>query len=266
MSISAKVVADSINSTGTRLTTFEVVFWSQILPEVLTHRVFSRSTSSNRAIPTAKVLKQVIGDPAGPCEWRRNQSGMTAGAELTGWRLRAAKTVWRAARWPAIGTAWVLNKLGLHKQWVNRCLAPWQWVKMVITATDYDGFYSLRIHPAAQPDIRVLATKMLLAHAESVPTMLNDGDWHLPYITASELASGVSHQDLAMVSAGRVAGTSYVRGPRGIEAELALAKRLLSAVPAHASPFEAQSMVDSSIRRSGNFTGGWVQFRHLLGI
>ena len=90
MNATARVIADSVNPAGQRLTTVQVRYWRAVHAELMTHRAFSRNASSSRAIPVRKMLAQVWGDPAGPLRWGANQSGMQAEQELTGWRLSAA--------------------------------------------------------------------------------------------------------------------------------------------------------------------------------
>ncbi len=57
--ISAKIIADSKNEFGDRITTFICVFPRIILAEVNTHRMFSRNSASSRAIPFKKLLAMV---------------------------------------------------------------------------------------------------------------------------------------------------------------------------------------------------------------
>lgn len=49
--IKSKIVADSQNIVGNRLTTFVLEFPRFILPELATHRMFSKNAASSRAIP-----------------------------------------------------------------------------------------------------------------------------------------------------------------------------------------------------------------------
>ena len=61
--IQAKIVADSINIQGDRLTTLEVVMPRYILAEFNTHRMLSRNSASSRAIPFDKMLEMVKTNP-----------------------------------------------------------------------------------------------------------------------------------------------------------------------------------------------------------
>lgn len=77
--IKATVIADSVHhATGTRITTFELVYPRFIHSEFMTHRVFNRNASSSRAIPTSKFIEQVRNEPVMPSHWGKNQKGMQA--------------------------------------------------------------------------------------------------------------------------------------------------------------------------------------------
>lgn len=50
-----------------------------------------------------------------------------------------------------------MERLGIHEQHVNRILEPFQFIKVIITATEWYDFFALRLAPDAQPEIRQLA-------------------------------------------------------------------------------------------------------------
>ena len=82
--IKATVIADSVHpETGTRITTFELVYPRFIHSEFMTHRIFNRNASSSRAIPTDRFIEQVRTDPVLPSHWGKNQKGMQAFEELS---------------------------------------------------------------------------------------------------------------------------------------------------------------------------------------
>ena len=62
----AKILLDSIGKSGMRLVTFELEFPRYILPQLLTHRVFSRNTASSRAVPVKKMIEKIRKNPAIP--------------------------------------------------------------------------------------------------------------------------------------------------------------------------------------------------------
>ena len=259
MTISAKVIQASRHAlTGTVGWTFEVVFPNIILAEVLTHRVFSRNTSSSRALPIEKVISAVINDPFVPAYVGANKKGMQAGEELTGWRRNAFNFVWHSAKWAAIGATWALSKLGVHKQVANRLLHPFMHTRMVITTTDLNNFFHLRYHPDAEPHIRDLAITMynaFLMYPENEIEIIDVGEWHVPYIERTRTEDGtliyfddddpfkssLTEAEAKAISAARCASTSYktVDGKTmTLDRALDLADKLIKADVVHASPFE----------------------------
>lgn len=264
-----KIIKDSC-ANGQRITTFQLRYWRAIHAEVMTHRVFSRNASSSRAIPVKTMLKQVWNDPAGPIHWGTNRPGMQATVELTGIKKAVAKWLWRTAGKVACVFAWSAMKIGLHKQVANRLLEPWQYIHVVLTATDFDNWEQLRIHPDAQPEIQALATSMRHARRLSTPTYLEDGQWHLPYVSYEDythLTGDRKHRIdiLKQVSAARCCRVSYLKHDgtaATIDEDLDLCRKLAKSNPIHASPFEhiaTPSLIN--VRGGwGNFNG-WHQYR-----
>ena len=74
--IEAKIIADSINQQGDRITTYLLTFPRFILAELNTHRMFSRNSASSRAIPFEKMVKMVQEDPFIPIAWQKDHKGM----------------------------------------------------------------------------------------------------------------------------------------------------------------------------------------------
>ena len=143
--ITAKMIADSYYDFDNRICTLQLKYPRFIHAEFMTHRVFSRSASSSRAIPISKIISQVWNDPAMPVYWGANVSGMQANEELTGWKLSAAKFIWKTSAKVACIFAYGFDKIGLHKQIGNRILEPWQYINVIVTSTEWDNFFDLRI-------------------------------------------------------------------------------------------------------------------------
>jgi len=262
----AKIVEYSAAPSGKVIATFQLCYPRFIHGEVLTHRMFSRNAMSSRAIPVAKMLKQVWSSPASPVHWGANQPGMQAKAELSGWRLKGVKLLWTLAAVLAASVAWSMDKLGAHKQVANRILEPFQWMRTIVTATEWSNFYELRNHPDAQPEFQKLAKMMHDAYADAVPHKLRPGEWHLPYVLPMEKAINVYESvpvDLRKVSSARCARVSYLthegKHPN-IDTDLALFERLAGSRPLHASPLEHQATPGDT--DTGNFVG-WTQYRKL---
>lgn len=249
MTTSAKIVADSINSMNVRLTTFEVIMPRVVLAELNTHRVFSNSAQSSRAVPIGKLIRSILKTPYVPRTFRRNVGGMSGGKPMR-WQF-LAKAIYFAVMYVCIAGAWLLDKLGCSKEIANRLLEPFAYICVVITATEYENFFNLRISEHADEAIRDLAVAMKAAMVESDPRLLIEGEWHSPY------------DDDPNVSAAHCARRSYQTRhdqTHGKTENRALAIRLQR--DAHWSPFEHQAAVGDGDGR--NFGPGWVQNRALL--
>lgn len=249
MGIEVKILADSIGHHNRRITTFQLKYQRFFHSELMTHRVFSRNASSSRAIPVAKMIEMVERDPAMPIHWGRNQPGMQAKEELEGYAQAEVKEFWYRARDAAVHYAKLMNGLNAHKQIVNRILEPFQWISVVLTATEYDNWFALRDHADAQPEIQDLAHKMRLEYDASKPKVLKVGEWHVPYVSEDEIHeiidSGASWFDLAKISSARCCRVSYLKhdgGKPSIREDLDLFERLAGSFPPHMSPLEHCAM------------------------
>ncbi len=242
MTISAKIIADSLApNTGTRLTTWVLTYPRMIHAEFLTHRAISRNASSSRAIPVHKQLQRIETDPAMPVEWGANKAGMQATEYITPAEEAMAKQSWLRARDAAVAESRVLVGLNVHKQIANRVAEPWSHISVVASATEWANFFSLRFHPAAQPEFRVLAETMAEVYRESAPKELVRGEWHLPFVDRGEEAD---LQTLIKCSVARCARVSYLNHDGTVPEvakDLALYDRLAAGRPMHASPTEHQA-------------------------
>lgn len=259
----ATVVADSVSPAGVRVTTLEVTLHRFVLAELNTHRVFSRNSASSRAIPVRKQMARVVDDPAVPVEFGSNQRGMQAGDPLVGAEHDAALAAWLEARDEAVAAVQRLDELGVHKQVTNRLLEPFMWHTVIITATDWDGFWEQRCSPLAQPEIRVAAEAMRTAFDASTPVEVGLGGWHTPYLREED--GDLDDETARQVSAARCARVSYLThdGRRDIDKDLELYERLVTARPPHWSPLEhVATPAEPDTTPPGNLRG-WAQLRHL---
>lgn len=294
MDISAKILADSVSPHGVRITTLELHYHRYILPELNTHRAFSRNGASSRAIPTEKLIEACINEAVEPLEWGLNQRGMQAFTVADPLLEVEGREIWNAARADAIKHASALAEKGFAKQIVNRVLEPYLSTRTVVTSTDWANFDTLRDHQDAQPEIRKLAQEIIAAKLKSAPKPLGINAWHLPYILPedyeavrdldSEIVESVSSllafpprswfpndamMMLNMISAARCARVSYrtVEGkPTKVEDDLVLFERLIKTQPVHASPTEHQATPWASPLResiTANYRG-FVPFRRLI--
>lgn len=262
----AIVIADSVSPTGQRLTTVTVTLHRFVLAELNTHRVLSRNSASSRAIPVRRQLDRVADDPAWPLQWPREQRGMQGGDELDGQDYAEARELFDDVH--RYATERVRRYLDeheeppsrLHKSLVNRLLEPFMWHTVILTGTDWEGFFDQRVSELAQPEIAAPAKAILEAVAASEPTLVDYGDWHLPYTADLD----VDLRSALKISAARCARVSYLThdGVRDPEKDLELYNKLTSADPMHASPFEHQATpAPQGLPAPGNLRG-WFQQRH----
>jgi hypothetical protein len=223
--------------------------------------MFSRNSASSRAIPVSKMLSKVRDTPAEPLWWGKNQSGMQANEELVGDVLVAVQEEWRCARVDALRHAKNLSDLGLHKQCANRRIEADLWTTVIISATELDNFFHQRCHWAAQPEMRMPAEAMKEAYDASTPVLVQEGQWHLPYLQLDE--QGIDLETQKQICVARCARVSYLThdGKRDIDKDLELFGKLTHREspnePVHFSPLEHVATPGFS---SGNFKG-WTQFR-----
>lgn len=265
LGMKVRVVADSVNPAGARITTMLLKYQRFIHSEVMTHRAFSRNAASSRAIPVKKIIDSVKLDPALPVYWGKTQAGMQAAEECDPETIAKCKETWLASRDEAVVRAEQLLGLGLHKQIANRILEPWMHMQTLVTATELGNFFNLRVHKDAQPEFQALAKEMLVQFLASTPKQLKEGEWHLPFGDIDIPAETPIETRLKLVTA-RAARTSYKNfdGKSDVEADCQLHDRL--AQSGHFSPFEHAARATSDPRHlvSGNFIGGWIQYRKLL--
>lgn len=283
--IKATIIADSISSDGIRITTMHLRYPRFIHSEFLTHREFSRNARSSRAVPTKKLLMENIAEPV---YWGVNKPGMQAGEELSGWRLIAAKAIWRSmATMTQIGVN-MLSKIGLHKQHASRPLEWFGYIDTLVTSTSWANFMHLRDHPDAQPEIRELAVAIKTALNDSTPKKMDVGSWHMPYIEITDLLdvenmvkkmnlppsqhNAEVRDTLLKLSVARCARISYrpFNGDADLGAEINRYHKLVGSVPLHASPAEHQATPDIKTAWGwqnpdlhGNLIG-WQQYRKTL--
>ena len=260
----ARVIADSINIFGNRITTYELQFPRSILSEQNTHRAFSRNAASTRAIPTKKALAMTLANPFLPVEVGMNQAGMQAYQQVSD----EIKEKFYAECKELLGIVaeyvqrWD-EEYKIHKQIIGRYTEPWNYTTVVMTTTEDENYFALRDHHAAEPHIRGLAQAMKSAKSASTPVLRTSvNDWHLPYIKQEERDT-LPLETLLQCSTARCARVSYLTHDGetpSIEKDVELHDRLVGSVPIHASPTEHQACPSLTRGFVKNFNG-WVQYR-----
>ena len=277
---SATIIAHSESAVdGKEIITYELEYHRYIHSEFMTHRTFSRNAASSRAIPVSKMIDLVRTSPSTPIHWGKNQAGMQASEECNNdvsmdWDYYNDEPVhgtpedaWAEASSHAMYKAECFNEAGYHKQITNRLLEPFQMIKVVVTATEWDNFFWLRFHKAAQPEIQELAHCMLVAKKRSVAEVLQVGEWHTPYVDHWRDDSGglkyilededgqgffCNIQDALKVSASCCAQVSYRKTDDSLEKADKVWQMLTTDERIHSSPTEHQA---TPIKAMNSFWG-----------
>lgn len=143
--ISSLIVADSVNEFGHRITTLELVYPRIIHGEIMTHRLFSRNSSSSRAVPFNKMVEAVETNPFIPIAWQKSHSGMQGTEYITDpFEIQRRVDAWLKARDAAVLQAKFLHEMGTTKQICNRLLEPFMYHKVLVTSTEFSNFFNLR--------------------------------------------------------------------------------------------------------------------------
>ena len=286
--IRAKVLKKSMSSvTGLVFKTFEVEYPRIILAELNTHRMLSKNSASSRAIPFKKMLEQLHGRPvrfgevnSGMQDKGENYSASVAiqnnlwamfdaylydhvpGATLSdcisddGKRLEVSpETAWEFNKYLTTSMSEAFYNARYHKQVYNRLTESSQMMKTVISGTEWDNFFWLRDHEAADPTIAELARVMREADDGTEAQVLQPGEWHLPYVTTLVSSDGsgayyylddndvgtaghIPLEDAIKVSCARCAAVSFRNVDYGIEKSREVYERLVGDERKHASAFE----------------------------
>lgn len=192
----ARILKDSISPQGIRLTTMEIEVPRIVWCEFLTHGMLCRNAHSSRAIPFDKMTANLTGKPVrfGQANPGMQDKGVDYNTPVELWtepdgigeqgyyKDYSPQEAWSMARASAVEFSRAYHKAGYHKQVYNRLTEAFQMVKAVVTATEWDNYYWLRDDIAADPTLEDLASTMRKAHEQSVPQLLQPGEWHLPYV------------------------------------------------------------------------------------
>jgi thymidylate synthase ThyX len=287
-SITARIIADSLNTSGNRLTSLVITLPRIVLAEFNTHRALSKNSASSRAIPLKKMAEQVMDNPFIPTAYQKEHKGMQgteyfSDDEATSLSL---KSQWLDARNYAVHRAKQLNEKGLTKQLCNRLLEPFMMHTIISTATEWENFIALRAHDQAEIHIQDAAYKVLDALNNSKPTLLQPGEWHIPFghnIDVSKFKDILNYdksKDLwcwdlnrserfdsnyikTMIAIARCARVSYMNfeGKDDYLADIKLFYMLKES--GHMSPMEHIAKALDAPLQSGNFIG-FEQYRKTI--
>lgn len=246
--------------------------------------MFSRNASSSRAVPVSKVIQQVTNNPVIPPKVFLNKAGMVGDVEADSESAEDFYNLWVEAASNAVKTAKKMDELGIHKQHINRILEPFQFIHVIVTATEWENFFRLRLAPDAQPEMQDLAraiyNEMLKFKDQFFGYIISGGDGSLcsvlsgdstlttaPYVTIDDweaLGDDCDFIKIMKVSAARCARVSYNNhdgSKPDVTKDLKLFERLYKG--GHMSPLEHTCIRNTECVQSANLMG-WESLRYLL--
>lgn len=276
---SVQICADSVpRNGGPRLTTVLATFPRVLLAEQNTHRVFSRNTSSSRAIPVNVRCDSIEANPFVPAAFGKAAKGMRAEENLDAESGEKARSIWLRLAQQAVDGARELAALKTHKEHANRVTEPYAWVSQLITSTEWENYFNLRTHPKAQPEMIIISTMIKELYDKNPPKPLSVGEWHLPFAPEEGL-----QEDRIRQSVARAAALSYERQAADKSLEEEIARHDMLRLHGHMSPFEHQARVANTdeilkhglfawdeeefnfvAKSIGNFSVPWLQYRKTL--
>ncbi len=139
--VKATVLAHSVSSVdGKQIASLELEYPRLALAELNTHGMVCKNSHSSRAIPFDKMVQQLNGRPI---RFGANQPGMQDKGEDYNAPVGAdysAEEWWHLAKLSAVRFSQELHDAGYHKQVYNRLTEPFQMMRTVVTATEFELF------------------------------------------------------------------------------------------------------------------------------
>jgi hypothetical protein len=253
--------------TDKKIFTLELEYPRVVHSQLLTHGVFSKNSSSTRAVPLNAAIDQINANPA-KYIWTKNQSGMQGTVIEDDHDL---EEVFHTAKENAMFFASKLQTLGAHKQNAGRLLEPFQNIKIVLTSTEWENWDWLRNHEDAQGEIADLARAMKEARDTAEIMDLKPGEWHVPYVNRERVNTNgagsyiryflgnklvEAEEDLSVEQAKKVsmsvcAQISYRKADNSVTKAERMEGMLVDGNRVHASPFEHQAMAFDRMHPTG---------------
>lgn len=254
----------SVNERGHRIVTWELMYPRYIHAELMTHRAFSRNASSSRATPIKVTLNEVRNTPIFFNHTGLNQSGMVADQALSPNRAAEFYDDWRdLANIVADRVERMHERYGIHKQVLNRALEPFLPIRTIVTTTDIENFFTLRLARDAQPEMRDLAKCMFESMNRAT---VYRSSMHLPYddliYPTRKLKDTISERlnrnvaACARICVGKQSGREST-----LAEDIALVRRCIDRPDKHLTPLEHNCFASQDDGRYANLRG-WISLRY----
>lgn len=252
-----------MNFCDCRLTSIYLRYPMKVHWDLLTHRAFSRNASSGRSISVTRMARWLDKDYVKPLVWVADAKQMKSGGGLDAERIGQAEAEWANAYQNARASALELESIGVHRQDANSLLMAFGWINVLVTATSWDNFLTLRVDDAARPEMQKVGWMVGRALQASKPKFMKPGDWHLPFITnqEKEIYNQQTLLKMSVARCGHLTDEADTAKNFTLEQEFARYDRFIKECAW--STFEHQAEAMDRPERSGNFVG-WKQNRQSL--
>lgn len=204
------------------ISTFILRFPRYILAQLSKHRMFSFNSESSRAIKVPKMIDRMRDRRFYPISLGKANKGMTNGGEHNGlikmlgsgrlpYDIFTKEQLWDAQWTNAVFAAQAFDEAGYHQEIPNRLLEPFMMIEIILTATDFQGFYAQRCADDAQAEIAVLANLMRGLDVNTpaeLPIVIGNTSYHLPMVSAHEII-GLTAAEALKINAARCCVVSY---------------------------------------------------------
>jgi len=251
ISKAVSIAASRCAVSGAVIHTLECEYPRGIHAQLLTHNVFSKNSSSTRAVPLEKAIAQLLAQPAQQM-FTIDQAGMQGELITDPVLLAELRVMNECGMTAAIAMARHMASKGVHKQNAGRYLEPYQNIKIVLTSTEWANWDHLRRDGAAQGEVAHLANSIYEARMAAELIDLEPGEMHLPYIKRHRQVNGdlqyfledeegfhqVSEDDAISISVSCCAQVSYRNLDKSLKKAESLLPKLFGGTHIHASPAE----------------------------
>lgn len=249
------IQASKCANTDQEIFTVTAEYPRAIHAQLLTHRVFSKNSSSSRAVPVNKMIEQMHENPC-KVHWTENQPGMQGAPVEDETILNFVENTIKSYRKVTESVAKALNAVNIHKQNINRYIEPFTNIKIVLTSTEWENWDWLRDDPDAQGEIATLARLLKQAREymqDHEMLSLYPGEYHVPYVRRETVDDGnvlyfpldsdqeISVQEAIELSISCCAQISYRKLDTSTEKRDSIIPKLFKVRKVHASPTEHQA-------------------------
>lgn len=171
------------NPGAKQIVTVELTMPKILLAQLNTHRVLSKSSESSRAVSITSMIDKVKDTPI---FWEAipDTVGMYGNEKYTNIDKKAIMNKLNEIKTYLVNSSIELSEMGLHKEVVNRLLEPFALTKVLVTCTEVDNLFKLRVDkPGAQKQIKEVISEFKDQYVKAIDSVSYlSSNIHVPYV------------------------------------------------------------------------------------